>query len=127
MKGYTSALDAPIRTGRVLMGAAFLLVASSSWAQAPGAPNGYGYGPNMMWGGAWYAMFLGPLFIVLLLVAVFAAVALLSRWFGAPWHGQASPHHPPLGRSPLDILKERYARGEIDKEEYEERRRVLGE
>ncbi|WP_018616980.1 SHOCT domain-containing protein [Segetibacter koreensis] len=27
--------------------------------------------------------------------------------------------------SPLDILKKRFARGEINKEEYEERRRVL--
>jgi len=28
-------------------------------------------------------------------------------------------------QSPLDILKERFARGEISKEEYEERRKVL--
>ena len=35
-----------------------------------------------------------------------------------------SQHSSPT-RTPLDILKERFARGEIDKEEFEERRRVL--
>jgi putative membrane protein len=33
----------------------------------------------------------------------------------------------PPTRTPLDILKERFARGEIDKTEFEDRRRVLGE
>lgn len=109
-----------------LTGAGAVLLVVPSWAQAPPAPpDAYGYGPNMMWGGGWYGMVLGPLFMILLLVAVFAAVALLSRWFAAPWHGPSSAHHLPHVRSPLDILKERYARGEIDKEEFEERRRVL--
>jgi putative membrane protein len=32
---------------------------------------------------------------------------------------------PPSKKTPLDLLKGRFARGEIDKEEYEERRRIL--
>jgi len=46
------------------------------------------------------------------------------RWLGGS-HG-ASPHSSPT-KTPLDILKERFARGEIDKEEFEKRRRVFGE
>jgi putative membrane protein len=46
------------------------------------------------------------------------------RWFAGPWHGDSQPVP---GRTPLDILRERFARGEIDKDEFEERRRVLGD
>jgi putative membrane protein len=49
----------------------------------------------------------------------------MVRWLGGSGHGTAQ--HPPPVKTPLDILKERFARGEIDKEEFEERRRVLGE
>jgi putative membrane protein len=69
-------------------------------------------------------MILGPLFMILVLAVVIAVAVLLVRWLGGPWHGAAS-HRVPPGRPPLDILKERFARGEIDKEEFEERRRVL--
>jgi len=107
--------------------AAVLSMTSLAWAQGQGGADGYAYGPHMMWGG-WYGMVLGPLFFILVLLALFAGVALILRWIGAPGHGPHPTHHaPPPGRTPLDILKERFARGEIDKEEYEERRRVLGE
>lgn len=72
-------------------------------------------------------MIFGPLFMILALAAVIAVVILLVRWIGGPWVGIQPPYQPPPGRTPLDILKERFARGEIDKEEFEERRRVLGE
>ena len=92
--------------------------------ETPAEP--YGWGPHMMWGWG-YGMIFGPLFMILWLAVVIAVVVLLVRWLGGPWPGTTPPHHPPPGRTPLDILKERFARGEIDKNEFEERRRVLGE
>ena len=106
--------------------AAFLLASASAWAQAPAGPRNYGYGPGMMWGGGWGLLF-GPLFMVFWLLIVIGGVALVARWVGASWHAGQPPPHVPPSRTPLDILKERYARGDIDKEEFEERRRVLGE
>ncbi|HVO16403.1 MAG TPA: SHOCT domain-containing protein [Alphaproteobacteria bacterium] len=108
-------------------GGAIALASHWAWAQGPSDPDRFGYGRHMMgWGEGWYGMVFGPVFMILILVVVIAAVVLLVRWLGVPWHG--APWHPaPPGRTPLDILKERFARGEIDKEEFEERRRILGE
>lgn len=72
-------------------------------------------------------MIFGPLFMILFLAVLIAAVVVLVRWLGGPWPGAVTSHHSLPGRTPLDILKERFARGEIDKDEFEERRRVLGE
>ncbi len=100
---------------------------SARAAEAPGAP--YAWGPGMMWGWGWSGMVFGPLFMILVLAVVIAVAVLLVRWIGGPWQQPPAPppHYPPPGRSPLDILKERFARGEIDKDEFDERRRVLGE
>ena len=109
-------------------GQALALVPSWAWAQGPSETDRYVYGPHMMWwGGGWYGMIFGPLIMILVLAVVIAAVVLVVRWAGGPWPGAAPPHHAPPDRTPLDILKERFARGEIDNDEFEERRRVLGE
>ena len=93
-------------------------------AETPAEP--YTCGHPMMWGGGWYGMIFGPLFMILVFAVVIAAAVLIVRWLGGPWYG-APPHYPPPGRTPLDIPKERFARGEIDKDEFEDRRGVLGE
>jgi putative membrane protein len=108
-------------------GSALALLSSAVWAQ-PSDADRYAHGPHMMWwGGGGYAMILGPLFIILVLAVLIAAVVLLARWAGGPWPGTVPPHYTPPGRTPLDILKGRFARGEIDKDEFEERRRVIGD
>lgn len=71
-------------------------------------------------------MFFGPLFMILILAATIGVVVLLVRWLGGPTPYNMPANQLPLTRAPLDILKERYAKGEINKEEFEERRRVLG-
>lgn len=100
-----------------------LLMPANAWAQAsPGAGQYSCWGPHMMgWGGGWSGMIFGPLMMILVLALPVVAVVLLIRWLGGS-RGSASP-----GQTPLDILRERYARGEIDKEEFEERRRTLGD
>jgi putative membrane protein len=102
--------------------ALFGLVPAATSAQTQ--PNGYyWHHPYMMGDGGWLAMVLGPIFMLVPLAVLIAVVVFVIRWAGGPWRAGDRPPE----RTPLDILKERFARGEIDKEEYEERRRVLSE
>ena len=105
-----------------VVGAAAVVVPTWVWAQAQSGAGDYDYGPHMMWG---FGMVFGPLFMILVLALVIAVAVLLVRWLAGPWQGASHPVPP--GRTPLDILRERFARGEIDKDEFEERRRVLGD
>jgi putative membrane protein len=68
----------------------------------------------MMWWNWDYPLFFGPLFMI----AIFAICMIMMMWM-------MLGHRHSVGSSALDILNERYARGEINKDEYEERRRVL--
>ncbi len=103
------------------------LAAGGAAAQQQGEPYyGYGYGRHMMDGG-WFGWIAGPIMMILFIAVAVGAVVLVVRWLGGGPAGGGAGAGTPQGRTALDILKERYARGEIDKEEFEERRRVLGD
>ena len=73
------------------------------------------------WGWGWGGMFLGPLFMIVWLAILVAVIVLLVRWLGGVNLGTGSLH-----RTPREILDERFAKGEIDREEFENRRKALG-
>ncbi|EGB16171.1 Protein of unknown function DUF2078, membrane [Pseudodesulfovibrio mercurii] len=81
-----------------------------------------GGGPNAWGGGMMYSPF-GGWFMILLLVAAVVVVALLLR--GSPGRNNGGNSRGPSGETPLDILKRRYAAGEIDKAQFEEMKRDL--
>lgn len=82
-----------------------------------------GYGHNGDWGwGGWLLMSLTML----------AFLALVAWGVFLVWRSTTHPHRAderqgPTGRpSPQEILAERFARGEIDAEEYRQRLEALG-
>lgn len=72
-------------------------------------------------------MLFGGFGMILLLVVVVAVIVLLVRWLAPSVQPPAAGHYGPPSKTALDILKERFARGEIDKDEFEDRRRTLGD
>ena len=74
---------------------------------------GYGHDWGMMggWGGGGFNMIFWPLVFVALVAGVI--------WFvRSPSYAGAGQPHLPRRSSGLDILEERYARGEINRDEF---------
>jgi putative membrane protein len=77
------------------------------------------------WGWTWgLGMIHGLLWWVFVILGIVLLLRLLAR---GPGPGHAAPPSAPLppAESALDILKKRYARGEIGKAEFEEKKRDL--
>ena len=105
----------------LLSGFLTLTVSANAWGQQ--LQDDY-HGPHMMWnGGWWYGMFFGPILMVIFFGIVIAALVILVRRLGGSTTN--TELSIPSIRDPLKILSERFSRGEIDKDEYEERRRIL--
>jgi putative membrane protein len=82
---------------------------SGSWEMGPGM---------MSWGMGWFS----PIIMLIFSIVVIAAIFFLIRWLV-----RSTRESSPLktDNSALDILEKRYARGEINKEEYEEKKKDL--
>ncbi len=109
---------------------ALCVAATSAMAQVgeiPNRPGPFYYGHDMMWGGSqWggFGMVLGPIFMILIVVGIVAGIIYLLRLFGAA--GPAASSHATHDRA-LALLKERYAKGEIDTAEFTERKKLLSD
>ncbi|WP_341223207.1 SHOCT domain-containing protein [Loktanella salsilacus] len=104
--------------------------ATSAMAQVGEIPERFGqynHGHDMMWGSnQWggFGMVLGPIFMILIVVGIVAAIIYLLRLFGVA--GPAIISHAAHDRA-LALLKERYAKGEIDSTEFAERKKLLAD
>jgi putative membrane protein len=95
-----------------------------AFAQGEGGFGGWGMGPGMMgWG--YYGMgWLGMILMMAFWIAVIVGIFFLIKWFARSTG--SSPRKGNQEDSALEILNKRYARGEIKKEEFEEKKKDLG-
>ena len=93
------------------------------YVPGPWMMGGWGGGPMMGYGGygggGWIMMIFGLIIVVALLVFLFRA----STWTAHPPH-QPMPHNR-TNSTGLHALDERYARGEINREEYLQKKRDI--
>jgi putative membrane protein len=95
---------------------------SSAFAQQ-GRYDGSGMGPGMMggWGMGWFGGIFMVVFWILILVGLVSGI----RWLLQATSKKEDSGQP--GSRAIDILKERYARGEIDKAQFEAMKRDLAD
>jgi len=81
------------------------------------------WGGDMMgWGGGWGWGWFGIVHMVLWWFLIILGIVVLAKWlFGGSGGGRAASEDRALA-----ILRERFARGEIDKTEFDARKRDLG-
>lgn len=99
-------------------GAAFLVSGLPASAQQDWVP--WRMHEWMGWGSGWGGVVLGPLVMIAWLALLVVVVVWIVRRLGGAGASGAGPE-----RAARDILDERYARGEIEREEYLRRRQDI--
>jgi putative membrane protein len=79
------------------------------------------WGWHEMMGFGWFGIF-GAIFMLLFWILIIVGVVWFIKWLVEQGSGGSNGTSK---KSALEILDEKYARGEIDDEEYEKRRRKL--
>lgn len=82
---------------------------------AHGQGEGYQMGPGMMWSGHGMGWWMFP-FGIIIVILIICFLLLGKRGSKSSWCGSGQED----AETPLDILKKRYAKGEISKEEFEQ-------
>jgi putative membrane protein len=106
-----------------VFGLFFLSLSTEALAQGRGYGWGMGPGPGMMgwgYGMGWFGMILMGLFWI----AIIVGIIFLIRWLFVS--AGTKSYRADSEDSALEILKKRYARGEINKEEFEQKKKDLG-
>ena len=98
-----------------LLGLATAALPASALADAD---NGWTYGYGSMMGGGWGGGFFGGFMMLAFWGVIIALIVFAVRGFSGNRGGTSR-------RDALETLRERFAAGEIDEEEYNRRKRVL--
>ncbi len=88
-----------------------VLIPTMTWAQE----RPYDWGMHYMWGATGIGM--------MLMMVLFWGLVIVALVFGIRW--LITQGKEPRSDSALDILRQRYARGEINKEEFDAKKREL--
>ena len=94
------------------------MIWSAMHAVLPAVQYGPMHGPGSGWGGGWHVLPFGGLgWLIIVGLGILVVVALLRRG--------GSPQRPAHEETPLGILKKRYAKGELTREEFQEMKKEI--